>query len=298
MGSVYPSSYKLTSLSTALQCLSLSELHQPGAEVRRVLCRSLCRSSVIASSLDCPDLLNGRTPITLKMLHQRLLLHSPAFLLLAAANLLLLVKSIYSEPTARALSLKDGLHAFHNASQSLLASEGPLDGTRRPDRHGASSASDLGDSLRSSQCRSASPGASTQSCDVCVVDPSNELCRTYGIDNIHLSRAYEGSGHRMRKFFEKALRGEAVKIGQAGARFGTRRSLSSLTAMALTVLSVAPSPSGMVFNPTRCGTFVGSRSSRSVSRLPRFSLRLSRPSGPSSSAGATLDLLTMIWICT
>ena len=58
------------------------------------------------------------------------------------------------------------------------------------------------------------PGLSraTQSCEVCVLDPSSELC-VYGLDNVRQSKAFEGSGYRMRKFLEKAMRGEEVRIG-------------------------------------------------------------------------------------
>lgn len=42
------------------------------------------------------------------------------------------------------------------------------------------------------------------------------MCKEYGIDNVRLSRAYLGSGTRIRKFFEKALRGDKVKIGVIG----------------------------------------------------------------------------------
>lgn len=54
------------------------------------------------------------------------------------------------------------------------------------------------------------------SCEVCVLDPSDPLCQ-YGIDNIRLSRAYEGSGYRVRKMLEKGLRGEEITIGVIGA---------------------------------------------------------------------------------
>lgn len=58
------------------------------------------------------------------------------------------------------------------------------------------------------------PGLSraTQSCEVCVVDPDNELCK-YGLDNVRQSKAFGGSGYRVRKFLEKAMRGEEVRIG-------------------------------------------------------------------------------------
>ncbi|KAI5475802.1 capsular related protein, Esterase, SGNH hydrolase-type domain containing [Pseudohyphozyma bogoriensis] len=63
---------------------------------------------------------------------------------------------------------------------------------------------------------SASKASATASCELCVVDPLNPLCE-YGLDTIHLSRAFEGSGTRVRKVLEKALRGEPVRIGIIGA---------------------------------------------------------------------------------
>lgn len=60
------------------------------------------------------------------------------------------------------------------------------------------------------------PSSATESCQVCVINPSDPLC-VYGLDSIHISRAYEGSGHRIRRFLEKALRGEEVVIGVVGA---------------------------------------------------------------------------------
>ena len=59
--------------------------------------------------------------------------------------------------------------------------------------------------------------SATSSCEVCVATPSDPLCLQYGLDNIRLSRAYEGSGHRVRRFVEKALRGEEVSVGIIGA---------------------------------------------------------------------------------
>lgn len=52
----------------------------------------------------------------------------------------------------------------------------------------------------------------TATCEVCVHSPDDPLCE-YGLDNVRLSRSYLGSGHRVRKVLEKAMRGEAVKIG-------------------------------------------------------------------------------------
>nr|CRX79126.1 hypothetical protein ls5930a1_00171 [Leucosporidium scottii]CRX79202.1 hypothetical protein ls5931a1_00026 [Leucosporidium scottii] len=61
-----------------------------------------------------------------------------------------------------------------------------------------------------------STASATASCDPCLLDPSDPLC-VYGTDNIRLSRAFEGSGHRVRRVLEKALRGERVRIGVLGA---------------------------------------------------------------------------------
>lgn len=55
-----------------------------------------------------------------------------------------------------------------------------------------------------------------QSCEVCVVTPDDPLCE-YGLDNIRLSRAYEGSGTRVRRVLQRAMRGEEIKIGVLGA---------------------------------------------------------------------------------
>lgn len=57
----------------------------------------------------------------------------------------------------------------------------------------------------------------TTSCEVCVVTPDDPLCAEYGSTNVRLSRAYEGSGYRVRRFLEKAMRGEEVRIGVIGA---------------------------------------------------------------------------------
>ncbi|KAK4703408.1 translation initiation factor 2 subunit 2, partial [Phenoliferia sp. Uapishka_3] len=54
------------------------------------------------------------------------------------------------------------------------------------------------------------------SCDPCVLDPLDPLCG-YGMDNIRLSEMYMGSGHRVRRVMEKALRGDRVSIGIIGA---------------------------------------------------------------------------------
>lgn len=57
---------------------------------------------------------------------------------------------------------------------------------------------------------------STSSCEVCHLDPTDPACR-YGLDNIRLSRAYEGSGHRLRQVLRRALAGEEIGVGVLGA---------------------------------------------------------------------------------
>ncbi|TNY17298.1 hypothetical protein DMC30DRAFT_357328 [Rhodotorula diobovata] len=73
--------------------------------------------------------------------------------------------------------------------------------------------------LRSAAARlgavSSSRGA-PPSCRLCDADPSNPLCE-YGDAAIRMSRAFEGSGVRVRRFLAKALRGDEVKIGVIGA---------------------------------------------------------------------------------
>ncbi|GAA5852242.1 hypothetical protein JCM8547_006710 [Rhodosporidiobolus lusitaniae] len=80
----------------------------------------------------------------------------------------------------------------------------------------SSSASQQSPSLASSTFSPLDPVSPTQSCELCHLDPSNPLCE-YGEDNIRLSRAYEGSGYRLRRALQKALRGEEVGVGVIGA---------------------------------------------------------------------------------
>ncbi|GAA6054711.1 hypothetical protein JCM3770_000043 [Rhodotorula araucariae] len=61
-----------------------------------------------------------------------------------------------------------------------------------------------------------SPSGATTSCEVCHVDPTNPLCE-YGLDNIRMSRAYEGSGARLRQVIRKAMAGEEIGVGVLGA---------------------------------------------------------------------------------
>lgn len=60
------------------------------------------------------------------------------------------------------------------------------------------------------------PDLATTSCEVCILNPSNPLCE-YGLDNIRMSRAYEGSGARLRRVLKRALKGEEIGVGVIGA---------------------------------------------------------------------------------
>ncbi|SGZ26966.1 BQ5605_C025g10012 [Microbotryum silenes-dioicae] len=65
---------------------------------------------------------------------------------------------------------------------------------------------------------------STDTCQTCMVDPRDPLC-VYGVDNIRLSRGYEGSGVRIRKMLSKALKGEVVRIGLIGGKISAGQGL-------------------------------------------------------------------------
>ena len=54
--------------------------------------------------------------------------------------------------------------------------------------------------------RSAAPPAT---CDYCLLNPDDRMCE-YGRDNIRLSRAFDGSGARVRRMLEKALDRKSV----------------------------------------------------------------------------------------
>lgn len=56
----------------------------------------------------------------------------------------------------------------------------------------------------------------TQSCEVCLVDPTSSLCYV-SRKTIKSSQALTGSSTRVRRFLEKARRGENVRIGVIGA---------------------------------------------------------------------------------
>lgn len=60
------------------------------------------------------------------------------------------------------------------------------------------------------------PDLATTSCEVCILNPSNPLCE-YGLDNIRMSRAYEGSGARLQRVLKRALKGEEIGVGVIGA---------------------------------------------------------------------------------
>lgn len=166
------------------------------------------------------------------MLRSGLMLQSPAFLLLLGANLLLL-----------AYHQLDPSQPHHLNPSALLEHVG----LPRPAslHHQSSSGAELNEILppaadavlrkNNKQARPFSSGRhkhvaglvsptdrhattalkqqqATQTCEVCVAKPDDSLCE-YGLDNIRLSRAYQGSGHRVRKMLGKALRGERIRIG-------------------------------------------------------------------------------------
>ena len=54
--------------------------------------------------------------------------------------------------------------------------------------------------------------AAPVTCDYCLLNPEDVKC-IYGRDNIKLSRAFDGSGVRVRRMLEKAIRGEPIGIG-------------------------------------------------------------------------------------
>lgn len=74
----------------------------------------------------------------------------------------------------------------------------------------------LPDQLASSISSQRTIRSTATSCRLCDNDPSNPLCE-YGDSAIRLSRAYEGSGVRVRKVLQKALRGEEIRFGVIGA---------------------------------------------------------------------------------
>lgn len=56
----------------------------------------------------------------------------------------------------------------------------------------------------------------TTSCELCHHSPHRRMCE-YGLDNIRLSRAYEGSGARLRKVLARGEQGHAINVGVLGA---------------------------------------------------------------------------------
>lgn len=51
--------------------------------------------------------------------------------------------------------------------------------------------------------------------------PNDQLVTEYGQNNIRLSRTYEGSGVRVRRVLQKAIRGEPIKIAVMGGSVST-----------------------------------------------------------------------------
>ncbi|KAK9898571.1 hypothetical protein P389DRAFT_167095 [Cystobasidium minutum MCA 4210] len=56
--------------------------------------------------------------------------------------------------------------------------------------------------------------------------PNDPLVTEYGQNNIRLSRTYEGSGVRVRRVLQKAIRGEPIKIAVMGGSVSTGHSLT------------------------------------------------------------------------
>ncbi|CAD6578859.1 MAG: CAP64 protein product - [Cyphobasidiales sp. Tagirdzhanova-0007] len=57
--------------------------------------------------------------------------------------------------------------------------------------------------------------------------PDDPLVKEYGQNNIRLSRTYEGSGTRVRRLLQKALRGEAIKVAVVGGSVSTGHGVPS-----------------------------------------------------------------------
>ncbi|KAL8278403.1 hypothetical protein RQP46_009093 [Phenoliferia psychrophenolica] len=101
----------------------------------------------------------------------------------------------------------------------------------------------------------AAPREGFESCETCVLSNYTEepLCE-YGLDNVKLSRMYEGSGFRVRRFLEKAMRGDAVSIavlkgteargGEPGTLWHSRFLEDFVKSFPKTKLFVGTSPGG------------------------------------------------------
>jgi hypothetical protein len=59
--------------------------------------------------------------------------------------------------------------------------------------------------------------------------PEDPLVMEYGQNNIRLSRTYEGSGVKVRRVLQKAIRGEPIRIAVAGGSVSTVGYHSSMT---------------------------------------------------------------------
>lgn len=170
------------------------------------------------------------------MLRSGLMLQSPAFLLLLGANLVLLAyhqldptQPHHLDPTSLlehvGLPRPASISLHHQSSNSADSDSDPaLASSAEPDirknnkqarpfssgRH--QNALGLVSSTERHTAIAHKQQQATQTCEVCVANPDDPLCE-YGLDNIRLSRAYQGSGHRVRKMLEKALRGEKIRVG-------------------------------------------------------------------------------------
>lgn len=86
----------------------------------------------------------------------------------------------------------------------------------KPSSNKAITAAGAGEGIISSNSKNV-PGwnDALQSCRITDL-PNDLLVQEYGQNNIRLSRTYEGSGTRVRKVMQKALRGEKIKIAVVG----------------------------------------------------------------------------------
>lgn len=187
----------------------------------------------LALSSFCFSARTSPKPAPVAMLRSGLMLQSPAFLLLLGANLVLFAyhqldptQPHHLDPSSllehvglpRPASLS--LHRQSSSSADLDEADSPADPVLRKNNKQArpfssgrhQNALGLGASTERHAAIALKQQQATQTCEVCVANSDDPLCE-YGLDNIRLSRAYQGSGHRVRKMLEKALRGEKIRIG-------------------------------------------------------------------------------------
>nr|XP_018260614.1 uncharacterized protein I303_07540 [Kwoniella dejecticola CBS 10117]OBR82772.1 hypothetical protein I303_07540 [Kwoniella dejecticola CBS 10117] len=93
-------------------------------------------------------------------------------------------------------------NSYHPGS-ALLKPSFPYSHPEEPNEYAGLEAEDLGVRSRVERLRSVCQG-------------ENAFEREYGRTNIRMSRAYEGSHHRIRQFLQKALRGEPLSISVIG----------------------------------------------------------------------------------